>query len=208
MVLLFLLTSCLSPLERSVVEEVNQLRKDPAAYTEVLESHARHYRGKVVRLPGELPLVTKEGIRAALEAIRALRQSKPSALLGISCGLSRAAQDHAREQGPRGLISHTGTDGSGPDERATRHAAAPVSAGENISYGPRDARRVVIELLIDDGVPGRGHRLNLLHPESRFVGVGCGRHAIHGTMCVLDFAIEFHERPDLRRGQAPKSCYP
>ena len=53
----------------------------------------------------------------------------------------------------------------------------------------------MIELLIDDGVKGRGHRLNLLNPTSRFLGVGCGPHALHGTMCVLDFAIEFSERP-------------
>jgi uncharacterized protein YkwD len=52
----------------------------------------------------------------------------------------------------------------------------------------------MIELLIDDGVKGRGHRMNLLDPAARFLGVGCGPHSICGTMCVLDFAIDFPER--------------
>ena len=139
MLLLLLASSCLSPLEQSVADEVNRLRESPSAYAAVIEHHARHYRGKVVRLPGQTPLVTQEGIAAALEAIQALRQAKPAPRLEVSCGLSRAAQDHVRDQGPRGLVSHTGTDGSGPDERASRYSSAPVSAGENISYGPRNA---------------------------------------------------------------------
>ncbi len=138
---MLLASACLSPLEQSVADEVNRRRESPSAYASVIERYARHYHGKVVRLPGQVPLVTKEGVLAALEAIRTLRRARPAPRLEVSCGLSRAAQDHVRDQGPNGLVSHTGTDGSGPDERASRYASAPVSAGEKISYGPRDASR-------------------------------------------------------------------
>jgi uncharacterized protein YkwD len=63
-----------------------------------------------------------------------------------------------------------------------------ISAGENINYGNDDARRIVASLLIDDGVPSRGHRRNLLNGTFKFVGVSIGPHPVYGHMCVIDFA--------------------
>jgi uncharacterized protein YkwD len=53
---------------------------------------------------------------------------------------------------------------------------------------------VVIGLLVDDGVPSRGHRHNILSADARFAGVGCGHHTEYGTMCVIDFAGGYRER--------------
>ena len=45
-----------------------------------------------------------------------------------------------------------------------------------------------MQLIIDDGVPDRGHRRILFSPAYTQVGVGCGPHPEWRRMCVLDFA--------------------
>ena len=75
----------------------------------------------------------------------------------------------------------------------SRYGSWSERVAENISYGGYSARGVVIQLIVDDGVPGRGHRINLFNPDYRQVGIGCGRHARFHDMCVLDFAARYVE---------------
>ena len=46
----------------------------------------------------------------------------------------------------------------------------------------------MVQLLIDDGVPGRGHRKNILNPSFKVVGIAQGFHSKFGTICVHDYA--------------------
>jgi hypothetical protein len=57
-----------------------------------------------------------------------------------------------------------------------------------ISFGPEQPPAVVIDLVVDDGVPDRGHRKILLDDRLRFAGAACGPHTIYRTMCVIDLA--------------------
>jgi uncharacterized protein YkwD len=100
----------------------------------------------------------------------------------------KAARDHARDIGPKGIISHQGSSGSTLIERLKRYARQVDYAGEAISFGPDRAETVVAELVIDDGVPDRGHRKILLNGRFRYVGVACGPHRKFRTVCVIDFA--------------------
>jgi len=59
---------------------------------------------------------------------------------------------------------------------------------EDISYGYASPREVVLQLIVDSGVPGRGHRNNIFNPVFRQAGVACGPHRVYGAMCVVDFA--------------------
>ncbi len=59
---------------------------------------------------------------------------------------------------------------------------------EAISYGYQSPQDVVRQLIVDDGVPGRGHRQVLFDASLRFAGVGCGPHRLYGAMCVIDFS--------------------
>ena len=51
----------------------------------------------------------------------------------------------------------------GTQERIERHGEWSGALGENLSFGCASAERVVLQLLVDDGVPSRGHRANILN---------------------------------------------
>jgi uncharacterized protein YkwD len=102
--------------------------------------------------------------------------------------LAASALAHVAEQGPVGAVGHDSENGEAFDERIRRHGVEAESSAENIAYGPRDAADVVRELIIDSGVPDRGHRRNIFHAEFQSAGVTCGSHRDYDTMCVMDFA--------------------
>jgi uncharacterized protein YkwD len=53
---------------------------------------------------------------------------------------------------------------------------------------------VVRQLIVDDGVPDRGHRRIVLNPRLAIAGVACGVHARYRTMCVIDYAKTYQDR--------------
>lgn len=183
----------LTRLETDVLRETNRARQDPRGYADLLEQQLRHFDGTLLRIPGETPIRTREGARAVREAIRVLRGLKPIAPLVHAPGLSRAAREHVRDQGRRGATGHTGSDGSSAADRVSRQGRWDVSLGENIAYGPRTGRDVVIGLIVDDGVPDRGHRLTIFDPTLRVAGAACGEHRTYGMMCVMEYAGAFSE---------------
>lgn len=52
----------------------------------------------------------------------------------------------------------------------------------------------MLQLLIDDGVPGRGHRKNILAPGMRYIGTSIQPHARYAYNCVQDFAVGIDEK--------------
>jgi hypothetical protein len=177
-------------LEPGILAALNQLRADPSSYVAVLREQRPFYRGDLLEIPGQPDLRTREGVRPLDEAIAALRLMHANlGRVALSAGLSRAAADHVIETGRRGLMGH-GDFG----KRIERYGTWLGGIGEDISYGPREGREIIVNLLIDDGVADRGHRRSLLDPRWRYVGIACGFHARYGTMCVMDFASNFEER--------------
>jgi uncharacterized protein YkwD len=89
-----------------------------------------------------------------------------------------------------------GTDGSKHGERIRRYGTIPDGdlTGEVINYGDETPRMTVIQLVIDDGVPDRGHRHNLFNPRFRFGGAAIGPHRDYGTMVVVDLAEAIQPR--------------
>jgi Cysteine-rich secretory protein family len=177
--LLLLITSGVLAAEdvaMQVLAEINQARTTPREYAELLETRLANYQGR-------------EGHKVVDEAVRYLKRATPLPALTFSEGLSRAALSHVLEQGPRGGHGH-----GNPWSRMDRFGQRGGYAGENIQYGARDARGIVMSLIVDDGVRGRGHRQNIFASNFRMVGVACGSHATYREMCVMDFASFFIER--------------
>ena len=173
----------------AILAETNRVRTDPQGYIATLQDWRSRFEadGMTVRLPNGTRLATFEGVSAVEEAIEALQDLAAVPPLTGSEALSLAAQDHVQAQGPTGATGHEGARG-GMQERIERHGDWQVTIGENISYGAESGVEVVRQLLIDDGVPGRGHRLNLLNPKFRVMGVDCGPHLNYGVMCVMTYA--------------------
>lgn len=170
--------------EEGVFAELNRFRSDPAAYADFLRDYRPRFDGRWLRgaQEGEIDILTREGVAAVEEAIRELSRERPLPRLTWSDALARAAADHVAVQSRSGAVGHY-TRGQGPGERMRARGGGPY-VNEVITYGHHTPEGVVDQLLIDDGVPGRGHRFSLLRPTHRFAGVACGRHPVHRTMCV------------------------
>lgn len=174
-----------SRFESGVLTELNRFRADPAAYANVLRSYRPRFEGKllVAEEGGEIDIMTNEGVAAVDEAIRDLRAERPLARLAWSESLARAAADHVAVQSRSGSVGHY-TNGLGPGERMRARGGGPY-VNEVITYGHHSAAGVIHQLLIDDGVPDRGHRYSLLRAMHRYAGVACGSHRTYRTMCVI-----------------------
>jgi uncharacterized protein YkwD len=184
----------LSPLENAVVHELNMARTAPKDYASFLEQYKKYYDKKLLKLPGQTPILTNEGVGAVVEAIRFLRSVKPLPPLNPSKGMSSGASDHVTDQGPSGSTQHKGSDESQAWDRVNRYGTWEKSIGENIAYGSDKARNIVMFLIIDDGVSSRGHRKNIFNPDFRVIGLACGHHATYRTVCVITFAGGYKEK--------------
>ena len=185
----------LSPLEEAVVSEINKARTAPRDYASLLEQYKKYYDKKLLKLPGQTPILTKEGAGAVVKAIRYLRSVKPVFPLNASKGMSLGSKDHVMDQGSSGFTQHKGSDGSQTGDRVNRHGAWEKTIAENIAYGSDKARTIVIFLIVDDGVSNRGHRKTIFNPDFRVIGVACGHHPTYRTVCVITFAGGYKEKP-------------
>lgn len=182
--------------EAQVLDELNYFREDPADYANVLQEYRGRFDGKLMLAEesDDADVMTREGVVAVDEAIRALRGEAPLSTLTWSDPLARAAAENVAAQARSGAVGHY-NNGRGPAERMRAHGGGPY-VSEVITYGHRTPEGVIYQLLVDDGVPGRGHRSTLLRTDFRYAGVACGSHRVWRTMCV----IMMSQTPD---GSAP-----
>lgn len=183
----------LTDLEKEVIVELNLARTDPAQYAEYIEAFKKHYAGLYIYVAGRTQIKTVEGVAAVIEAIEYLKRQNPLPPLNVSRGLSLSSRDHVKTQGPTGLKGHTGPDGSTPEQRISRFGKWGIAFGENVEYGNFEARQIIMQLIIDDGVPDRSHRKNIFNPKYKLVGVNFGSHHSFTYMCVLNFAGTYEE---------------
>jgi len=101
--------------------------------------------------------------------------------------LSKAATFHAKDMGQTGGFGHQSSDGTQTFVRIKKFAQGGYMA-ENCSYGPSDPLSIVLQLLVDDGVPSLGHRKSILSSNYTHVGVSIQPHKVYGYNCVQDFS--------------------
>jgi uncharacterized protein YkwD len=117
-----------------------------------------------------LPLVVSSPSSIAdqvLEATNALRARAGCAPLSLAPALTRAAQEHSAEMARHGYISHTGLNGSSPQQRARATGYVGLAGWENVAAGYTTPAAVVAGW---EASPG--HRANMLNCELREVGIG------------------------------------
>ena len=178
---------------QDIFEQHNIIRTNPSAYIPILEKQISYFKGDVIIKPGSnCGISTSEGKSAYQECINFLKKQKAIGKLELNENLSKAAQDHVDDIGPKGICDHTGSDDSGPSERIERYIDWGITMGENIDFGAHTGQEIIISLIVDDGVPDRGHRNSIFNPKFKFVGIGCGKHEEYQSCTVLDYVGEIN----------------
>jgi len=140
--------------EQLVLELINRARANPTA--------------EGTRLGIDI----KEGLTLAEQALAGVRP--PLAMNKI---LLQVAREHSLDMWTRSYFDHPTPEGKIPSQRMTDAGYIWTTAGENIATGSAHTAAALEDLLmIDAGVTGRGHRVNLLDIRSgavfREIGVG------------------------------------
>lgn len=180
--------SYLSQIDKDVIIELNKCRTNPSRYAdEALIPFLNKISEDRLFVNSEgLNIKLEEGRSAVQEAITALKSQSPRPMLRPKEYLCLAAADHVNDQGPNSYVGHGGSDGSSPMSRVRRHNPQCRGVGENIDYGNNTGAEIIVSLIVDDGVPDRGHRDNIFH-DYKYVGTAFGSHKAYRYMCVLDF---------------------
>jgi len=192
-ILLFIATPtyAATELERIILQELNVARMQPESYIRYLAHYRSLFKDKTYIQPGTNLLIrTEEGTAAIDEAISYLRARSPLPPLRWANGLARSGAELIQAQAKSKVTGH-GNGRLSMSRRIQRHGRWLVAIGEAITYGPYVADRgrdVIAQLIVDDGVPGRGHRKTLYDSDYRLAGVSCGPHPVLETACVIDFA--------------------
>jgi len=72
--------------------------------------------------------------------------------------------------------------------RIAKFGTFTSTIGENIAYGTTGGKEIVLQLIIDDGVPSRGHRTNIFKPEFLILGSWSSGHLTYSSETVIDYA--------------------
>ncbi|PHI21928.1 hypothetical protein CEQ90_01170 [Lewinellaceae bacterium SD302] len=162
--------SFLKSSESEMIDEINMLRANPAAYIPYVRQYPDYFQRTFGRTVSQ----------AALNSlIRDLQNSPALSQLQAHPCLYQVAKQQGDYLRATGLMKHTDSRGLGADQR-TRMNCPSVNIGtstridgkivgnENL-VGGHDVRNSVISLLLDDGYAVPGHRATLLAPEWRYV---------------------------------------
>jgi len=182
----------MTEIEREMLYEINRVRHNPRSYiqylqpmlneaTVTLKKYGKGYKNYSVTFSNTTKngknvettdttwhYTNQEQVKALTTLINDLKKQKPLSILQPDSGIYNAATKHAKDQGEHDWkLMHTGSDGSEPWDRITLFSPAMSFGNENIAGNSMEivtARDIVIQLLVDSGIPGYGHRYNLLDP--------------------------------------------
>ncbi len=182
----------LSEEEKAMIWEINLVRTSPEAYVPFIEEVLHEIQADSVKLSAmtsetiRKTVTTVDGkevinidttynnyfnsrVTAIRELLSELEQTPSMVELVPNERLYMAAVKHGQRQAKHHYIDHMGEDGTWPLERMKKEATWIKDGNENIARGKGTARDIVVQLLIDSGVPSRGHRKNILNPNWEYV---------------------------------------
>ena len=148
-----------------VLSEINAARTDPIGYAAKLKGSS------------------DPDVR---EAVEFLRRQSPLSPLALQVALLASASRHAVDQGRSGSASHRGTDGSTVRDRVNAAGGRASLVGEEIAFDADTGMGVARQLIVDHGVPDRGHRAVMFNATLTSAGVACNPHTTYRLICVID----------------------
>jgi len=182
----------MTPEERKMIYEINLVRSNPKVYIQILQplldaanqivkdygKGGRNYSltittemvegKKIQKTDTTWHYINEEQVKAISTLIEDLKKIDHLSVLKPDQGIYKAATKHVNDQKTHTWsLMHTGSDGSQPWDRILKYSPTMSFGNENIAGNSAEivtARDIVLQLLIDSGIPGYGHRYNLLDP--------------------------------------------
>ncbi|MFE9926546.1 CAP domain-containing protein [Streptomyces sp. NPDC005774] len=106
-------------------------------------------------------------VARVVEIVNAERGKAGCSPVKVNTTLTAAAQKHSEDMAASGSMSHTGSDGSSPDDRITRAGYSWSTYGENVAYGYSTPEQVMAGWMASPG-----HKENILNCAFKEIGVG------------------------------------
>lgn len=158
--------------EKKVVFYTNLVRMNPQLF---LKTHVIPY----------LDSTKTKRDKYVLSLIKDLEKAKPCDPYLPMKDLYLDARVHALDMGKAGAIGHNTSKGDNFQKRIVELKKTYTIVFENCQYGYDKALDVVIDLLIDEGIPDYGHRKALLNTSLKYVGVSFEKHKKYKWNCVM-----------------------
>ena len=165
-------TSTLNEEEKKVVFYMNIARCYPKYFLDSLFLPYAKERG----------IATKTMYYTTL--VKTLRSMQPVQALVFRADLYPYTLAHAQDMGKSGKMGHDSSKGVSFEKRLEKFDGY---TGENCQYGYADALDIVMDLILDEGIPSMGHRDNILMKEFTHTAVSIQPHKTYGVNCVIDF---------------------
>src|SRR5271165_2183555 len=134
---------------------------------------------------------------------QAIASAPPKSPLAWNPDLAAAAQAHSQDMATNQFQSHTGSEGSTPDQRMQQAGYTNASStGENAFAYATSIDEAMQAFLIDWGVPDAGHRRNILQPDVsssdayQSVGIGIATTTNNSTVGPLVITQDFGSQPN------------
>ena len=173
--------------EKELYEEINELRRDPSAYSQKISKSKENFKGNVWVYPE-----TKEGIQtiegplAYDEAIDYLNNISPVEELVQSKGLINISRDFLE------LFQKNPNDKTDINTIIEKYGSYSGSFRRIVEFGALTAEQAIINLIVCDGNKSRGNRDALLDENLKSVGICSGKHDIYRTCSVITACTRFN----------------
>ena len=180
----------LSNMEKDIILALNMVRTDPSRYAKLyIRPLTSAFSGNLRHLNGRDWLITDEGYVPVEELYYILIHHAPAPAFIVDKSLHSSAEELALDQSLTGDTGHISSKGRGFAVRIRSYAQWKKSVSETIGYGGKTGFDMVNDMLIDDGVSDRGHRLIMMDPVFHFVGTSVRPHSMYGFTAVIDYAV-------------------
>jgi hypothetical protein len=173
--------------EQFMLELTNRARSDPA--------------GEATRL----------GLSSVDEGVSGGLGSDPRPPLSMNSLLLAAARKHSTDMLARDFFDHPNPDGDDPFDRMQQEGYSFSTAAENIAFegtsGTLDVAATTANLhdglFVDDGISGRGHRVNILNGDLLEVGIGIDTGEFTSSSGPLNSAMATQDFATASSGDGP-----
>lgn len=180
--------------ELVMINEINELRTNPKSFIPLIEDYIKlqNEMGKKIK-NGDMVMESSDGktnlevinrnIKAAKEILLILDTLPTLNALVFSIDMYLVTKSHGLYLEDNNKLTHVGENNSSVSDRFKNTGIKNLTENLiNVGIRRNSFKPLIVQFLVDAGVENRGHRKNLLNPESKFVSVYIGK-----KICVQNF---------------------